>query len=104
MGGHEREADKRIFGRYSRRYHRIDKDALLEEVARYHEGLVVVAYEKRNDGRSGIAYLATYATETVESIVGNVPQMLYALGSLSIMSRAADTAAVDAGVMLALNM
>ena len=50
MRGHERIAYQGVVGSYGGRNHRVDEYALVEEVARNVERLVVVADEERDDG------------------------------------------------------
>ena len=69
---HQRETNQRVFGSYGRSHHRIDKDTLVEQVAGYPEGLLVIADKQRDNGRTGIAYFTTDTTESFKSVVGYV--------------------------------
>ncbi len=77
---HEAETDERVVGRYSRRNDGIDEDALIQQVARDSEGLVVVTDEQGDDGRLGVADLASHVTETLQCLVSDFPEVLLTLG------------------------
>ena len=77
---HEAETDERVVGRYSRRNDGIDEDALIQQVAGDSEGLVVVSDEQGDDGRLGVADLASHVTETLQCLVSDFPEVLLTLG------------------------
>ena len=79
MGCHEAEADERVVGRHSRRNNRVDKDSLVQEVARDGESLVVVTDEKRDDGSLGVTDFTSHITESLQRLMGNLPQVLLTL-------------------------
>ena len=101
---HKRVADQRVVGSHCGSHDRIDKHPFVKKISRDVESLIVIADKERNNRCGSIADFASEIPELFKSIVGYIPKMLLTLGSDIIMSRAALTAAVEAGVMLAVKM
>ena len=76
---HKAKTDERVVGRHCRRDHRIDEDSLVEQVTRDGERLVVVSDVKRDDGGLGVTDFKSHLAESVQRIVGDVPQVLLSL-------------------------
>ena len=81
--GHERETDERVLGCYGRRHHGVDKDTLVEKVARDGKGLEVIADKERDNRGRSIADFETTAAEAFEGDIGELPQVHLQLGLLN---------------------
>ena len=79
VGGHKAESDKSVVRCYCRRNDRIDEYTLFEEIARDSERLEVVADKERYDRRRRIADLTAHIPESIESIIGEFPEILLTL-------------------------
>ena len=79
MCRHERISYQRVCRSASRRHDRIDEHATLESKGRDEECLVHIAHVKRYDRRFRVSYLKALVLETLESIVRDIPQLLYYL-------------------------
>lgn len=79
VGGHQREAYKRVMRCDGGGDNGVDEDALLQKVAGDGECLVVVAYKQGYDGRRCRADLASHVAESVEGVVGDFPQVFLTL-------------------------
>ena len=102
--GHEAETNQRVVGGNSRRHHRVYEYTLIKKVTSDCECLEIVADIERNNRCGCIADFAAHVAETFQGIIGKLPQMLARSGSSIIRSMAFRAAAVDAGVIEAVNI
>ncbi len=79
VGGHEAETDQSVVRGNGGRHHWVDKYTLFKQVAGHCEGLEVVADEQGDDRRGSVAYLAAHGAESLEGLVGELPELLLTL-------------------------
>ena len=82
MGSHQCETHEGILRSTGRRNDGIDEHAGIVGKRRHQECLVDIAHIERDDGALGIANLESFFAEALQSIAGNIPQTLNALGFL----------------------
>ena len=82
MGGHQGEADERIFRGACRRNHGVDEYALVKGPFGDDEGFLHVAHVKRDNRAFRVSNLEAGLFEAAEGIVGDIPQVGDALGFL----------------------
>ena len=104
MGSHEREADQRIARSDSRSHDGIDEDTFLEEHSRHAEGLLIITDKEGDDRRRGITDLEAQLAEAIQAVAVFSRSDATRSGSRSMISRALEAAAVEAGVQLALKI
>ena len=80
MSSHQRYAYQGVLRCASGWNNGIDKDTFVKSQLRNGKGLFRIAYIERNDGRLCFANLETGIAEFLQSVVGDVPQLLDALG------------------------
>ena len=80
MSGHQREADERVGWGHSWRNHRIHENAFFEKTFGDDECLFIVADKQRDDRGGRVADLATHFAESIQSIMGDFPQIFYPFG------------------------
>ena len=71
---HQRIPYQCVLGSACRWDNRIDEHSFFKCTGNGHEGLVCIAYIKRNDGAFGVAYFKTFFAETLECVFCYVPQ------------------------------
>ena len=76
MCGHQSIAHECILRSTCGRDDRIDEHASLEGKSGNEERLISITHIERNDGTLGIADLKAFLTETLQSVVGHLPQTL----------------------------
>ena len=82
MGGHQGEADERIFRGACRRNHGVDEYALVKGPFGDDEGFLHVAHVQRDNRAFRVSNLEAGLFEAAEGIVGDIPQVGDALGFL----------------------
>ena len=101
VSGHEAEANERVVGCHSGRNDGIDKDALVQQVARDGERLVVITDEQRDDGSLGMADFTTHIAESLQCLMSDFPEVLLTLGltdeNINSLHRCGSRCGGDAG-------
>lgn len=104
MGSHQCKTHQCILRSTCWRNDGIDKHATVICLLGYKECLVGVTHIKRNDGAFRLTYLETFLAETLQRIVGNIPEVCETLRLVLYDVKASSAAAVAAGVLDALKM
>ena len=79
MCRHKRETHERVLRRACWRHHGVDEHTLVESQLGHEERLGIVTHVKRNDRTLCLTNLKALLTETIQGIVGDIPQVLAAL-------------------------
>ena len=79
MSSHEGETYQCILWSTCWRDNRVDEHTCIISHLGNHEGLLCIAYVKRNDWTLCLTNLETFLTETLQCLVGNIPEILETL-------------------------
>ena len=79
VSSHEGKTYQCILRSTSWRNNRVDEHTCIISHLGNHEGLLCIAYVKRNDWALCLTNLETFLTETLQCIVGNIPEILETL-------------------------
>ena len=99
VGGHQGISDECVLRSTSGRYDRIDEHASLECECGDKECLVDIAHIEGDDGTLGLANLESLLTETLQGVVGDLPQGFDAFRLLLDNVEGSIAAAVAAGLL-----